>query len=268
MHSNRNTIIKVNQPNYNLSVIVITHNEEKNIVECLQSVAWAKEIIVVDSQSIDRTVELAKKFTEKIFVKEWMGYADAKNFALDNATSEWVLWLDADERVTEELATEIKSIVSDAATDYAGFEVARRAYFLGKWIKHCGWYPGYVVRLFKRVKVRFDDSRVHEKVNIDGAIGRLKHDLLHYTDDTLYHYLIKFNRYTTLAADDLKQAGKRFSLHDIIIRPPFLFIKMYIVRRGFLDGMHGLILSILSANYVFVKYAKLREAEIKSQIAK
>jgi glycosyltransferase involved in cell wall biosynthesis len=258
----------VSTHDYNLSVIIITHNEEKNIEACLQSVVWAREIIVVDSQSTDRTVELAKKFTKKIFVKEWMGYAGAKNFALDNAISEWILWLDADEMVTPELASEIKSIVHHNANDYTGFEVARRAYFLGKWIKHCGWYPGYVMRLFKREDVRFDDSRVHEKVNIIGTIGRLKHDLLHYTDDTLYHYLEKFNRYTTLAAQDMKQSGKRFSLYDIIVRPPFLFFKMYILRRGFLDGMHGFILSILSANYVFVKYAKLREAEIKSQITK
>jgi len=251
---------------YNLSVIVITHNEEKNIEVCLQSVVWAREIIVVDSQSTDRTVELAKTFTKKIFIKEWMGYAGAKNFALDNATFDWILWLDADERVTPELASEIKSIVHNNAYDYTGFEVARRAYFLGKWIKHCGWYPGYVVRLFKRVKVRFNDSRVHEKVDINGTIGRLKHDLLHYTDDTLYHYLEKFNMYTTLAAADMKQAGKRFSLYDIIVRPPFLFFKMYIIRRGFLDGMHGLVLAMLSASYVFVKYAKLRELETVNKL--
>ncbi|MBI5019879.1 MAG: glycosyltransferase family 2 protein [Ignavibacteriales bacterium] len=245
----------------NLSVIVITRNEEKNIEACLQSVAWAKEIIVVDSQSTDRTVELAKKFTKKVFVKEWLGYAGAKNYALDNATSEWILWLDADERVTSELASEIKTIVHNVTNKFTGFEVARRAYFLGKWIKHCGWYPGYVVRLFKREKVRFDDSQVHEKVNIGGATGRLKHDLLHYTDDTLYHYMEKFNRYTTLATRDMKKSGKIFSLYDIIVRPPYLFFKMFILRRGFLDGMHGFILSIMSANYVFVKYAKLREAE-------
>jgi hypothetical protein len=109
---------------------------------------------------------------------------------------------------------------------------------------------------------------VHEKVDIDGAIGRLKHDLLHYTDDTLYHYLVKFNRYTTLAIDDMKKSGKIFSLYDIIVRPPFLFFKMFILRRGFLDGMHGFILSILSANYVFVKYAKLREIEIQPKLEK
>ncbi len=246
---------------FNLSVIVITHNEENNIVECLQSVSWAKEIIVVDSQSTDQTVYLAKQYTDKVFVQEWLGYAGAKNFALDNVTSEWILWVDADERVTEELVIEIKNIVCGTADINTGYEVARRAYFLGKWIKHNGWYPGYVVRLFKRKKVRFDDSRVHEKISIDGTIGRLKHDLLHYTDDTLYHYLEKFNRYTTLAAEDMKQAGKRFSLYDIIVRPPFLFFKMYILRRGFLDGMHGLILAMLSASYVFVKYAKLWELE-------
>jgi glycosyltransferase involved in cell wall biosynthesis len=249
----------VNTQDYNLSVIVITHNEEHNIIECLQSVAWAKEIIVVDSQSTDRTVELAKQFTQKVFVIEWMGYAGAKNFALDKSTSNWVFWLDADERVTPEIASEIQCIVSGNSTSDSGYEVARRAYFLGKWIKHSGWYPGHVVRLFKREKVQFDDSRVHEKVNVKGTVGKLKNDLLHYTDDTLYHYLTKFNRYTTLAAEDMRQAGDRFSFYDVFVRPSFLFFKMYIIRCGFLDGMHGLVLALLSSSYVFVKYAKLWE---------
>lgn len=225
----------------------------------MQSVVWAKEIIVVDSHSTDNTVKLVKKFTEKVFVKEWLGYAGAKNFALDNTTSDWILWLDADERVTPELALEIKRVISEDNDEYMGYEVARRAYFLGKWIKHCGWYPGYVTRLFKRSAVKFNEMRVHEKLEILGKVGRLSSDILHYTDDTLFHYLVKFNRYTTLAAEDLADCGKRSSFFDLLIRPPYLFFKMFFLRGGFLDGMHGFILSLISANYVFVKYAKLRE---------
>ncbi|MDI6767734.1 MAG: glycosyltransferase family 2 protein [Bacteroidota bacterium] len=247
-----------------LSVIVITHNEEHNIVDCLQSVSWANEIIIVDSQSTDRTVDLARQFTQKIFITEWKGFAAAKNLALQRTSNEWVLSLDADERVTPELSLEINRVIIDDSNKFVGFEVARRAYFLGKWIKHCGWYPGYVTRLFKRSAVRFKELRVHEKLEVSGNVGKLKNDILHFTDDTLFQYLEKFNRYTALAAEDLTDRGKRSSFFDLLIRPPYLFIKMFILRRGFLDGMHGFVLSLLSANYVFVKYAKLREKQSAS----
>ncbi|MBI4546851.1 MAG: glycosyltransferase family 2 protein [Ignavibacteriae bacterium] len=256
---------KPQRDRHKLSVIVITFNEERNIVECLQSVSWADEIIVVDANSTDRTVELAKQFTPRVYVKEWLGFAAAKNFALEQAANEWVLWLDADERATPELAGEIQHIIQNSSIIHKAFQVARRAYFLGKWIKHCGWYPGYVVRLFRRESARFNDSRVHEKLEIDGSVGRLKHDLIHYTDHNLFHYFSKFNRYTSLAAQDLWEAGKEFSLYDVLIRPLFLFFKMYILRRGFLDGMHGLILSLLSSAYVFTKYAKLWELQRSSE---
>ncbi len=244
-----------------LSVIVITKNEEHNIVDCLQSVIWANEIIIVDAESKDRTVELARQFTPEVHVREWMGYGPAKNSALDHVTNTWVLWLDADERVSPELAREIRTAIQDQSTLHTVFEVARRAYFLGRWIRHCGWYPGYVVRLFKKNSARFSDSRVHEGLEYTGSVGRLENDLIHYTDDTLYHYFSKFNPYTSLAAADVMDAKRRFSLYDLLVRPPYLFFKMYVLRFGFLDGMPGLILSLLSASYVFMKYAKLWELE-------
>ena len=245
-----------------LSVIIITRNEERNRVECLQSISWADDIIVVDAQSSDRTIELAKQFTQKVFVAEWQGYAKAKQYALQHTRHEWVLWLDADERVVPELALEIQHIISHSRDENSGYEVARRAYFLGKWIRHCGWYPGYVVRLFKKEGARFNSSTVHEKLELHGSIGRMRHDLIHYTDDNLFHYFSKFNRYTTLAAHDLDKNGERFSIKRLIINPMYLFMKMYIIRRGFLDGVHGLVLSLLSASYVFTKYAKLREVQM------
>jgi glycosyltransferase involved in cell wall biosynthesis len=244
-----------------LSVIIITLNEEQNIAECLASVAWADEIIVVDAQSTDATVEIAKRTAQRVFTREWKGFAASKMFALEQATHEWVLWLDADERVTPELAEEIQSIAGTTSGAYDGYEVARRAFFIGKWIKHCGWYPGYVIRLFKKKSVRFTVTNVHEKVECEGSVGKLKNDLLHYTDENLFHYYAKFNRYTSLAAQDVAKAGRTFSLYDLLVRPFFLFFKMYIVRRGFLDGRHGLILSLLSAAYVFTKYAKLWELQ-------
>lgn len=251
----------MNKERQNISVIVITKNEERNIVECLQSVAWADDIVVVDAQSTDRTVELVARFTPHIFIKPWMGYGGAKNFALQHVKHDWVLWLDADERVSPELAGEIQEAISRNADAGGVYEVARRAYFLGKWIKHCGWYPGYVVRLFRKSSASFTDSNVHERVEYSGLARRLQNDLIHFTDDNLFHYFSKFNRYTSLAAQDVLGSHRKFSLYDLLVRPPFLFFKMYVLRLGVLDGMHGLILSLASASYVFTKYAKLWELE-------
>ena len=247
-----------------LTVVTLTLNEENNIVECLQSVAWADQIIVVDSGSADATLTLAKKFTNDIVQIEWKGYGEARNRALDLARGEWILWLDADERVPDELAKEIRATLSTPPAGIAGFDVARRAYFLGKWIRHCGWYPGRIVRLFRRGKARFSETRVHEQLSIDGPVGRLRNDLLHYTDVDLEQYFRKFNKYTTLAAEDLRSRGRSAGLVDLVFRPPFMFFKMYVLRLGFLDGMHGLILCAVSAAYVFVKYAKLWDSRRSS----
>ncbi len=244
---------------YPLSVIIITRNEEHNITDCLQSVKWANDLIVVDAQSSDKTVERARALTEKVFVVAWRGYGEAKNYALQHTQHDWILWLDADERVTTELTNEIQMLLDSPNKQYEAYEVARRAYFIGKWIQHCGWYPGYVVRLFRKDKVKFSTSRVHEKLEFRVEKGRLSQDLLHYTDENLFYYFSKLNRYTSLAAVDLNEQRRKFSLTDLLIKPPFLFVKMYILRRGFLDGMHGLVLSLLSAAYVFIKYAKLWE---------
>lgn len=242
-----------------LSVIVVTKNEEHNIAECLESVKWADEIVVVDAHSADSTVDVAKQFTSKVFVRNWNGYVETKEFALQNTTNEWVLWLDADERVTPELATEIQTVTKNTLTSVHGYKVGRRSYFLGKWIKHCGWYPGYVLRLFKKSKAKFVYSKVHEKVEVQGSVGALRNDILHYTDDTVFHYFAKFNLYTTLAAEDLVDAKQNVSTYDFLVRPIYTFFRMYILRFGLLDGMHGLILSLLSSYYVFVKYIKLLE---------
>lgn len=245
-----------------ISVIVITLNEARNIAACLQSVAWADEIIVVDAQSQDETVAIARTFTGNVFVEPWRGFSGQKNFALEKAQGEWVLWLDADERITPELAAEIRARLADTP-EQSGFEMPRKAFFLGRWIKHCGWYPGHVLRLFRRAAGRFDDHQVHEGLILDGGIGRLVGDIEHYTDDSLEHYMWKFNRYTTLAAEELQARGRRAGIGAILVRPLHTFIKMYIFKRGFLDGSEGLILSLLSANYVAAKYAKTWESRQK-----
>jgi len=243
-----------------VSALVITLNEAANIGACLESLSWAKEIIVVDAQSSDDTVSQAKKITGKVFVRPWEGYAKAKAYALSQCTQEWVLWIDADERVTPELRDEI-IVKLKANPPETGFYIPRLANFLGAWIRHGGWYPGYVLRLFRRDKASFNDQKVHEYVTVNGSTGKLSNHLLHYTDPTLQHYLTKLNNYTSLAAEDLRHRGKKFNLLDLLFRPLWFFFRMYFLKAGFLDGMHGFVLTCFSAVHVTAKYAKLWEME-------
>ncbi|MFA6467392.1 MAG: glycosyltransferase family 2 protein [Bacteroidota bacterium] len=246
-----------------LSVIVITKNESHNIEDCLRSVQWSEDIVLVDAESTDDTVAKAGAYTDRIHIRPWDGFAAAKQYAVQKTKYDWVLWLDADERVMPELAAEIQRIIATDPTQGA-FTVARRAYFLGKWIKHSGWYPGRVARLFRKDRASFNDAAVHEGLTVRGETGVLQHDLLHFTDPNIFHYFAKFNQYTTLAADELEKKEKIFNITDIIIRPWWIFVKMYFLRFGFLDGIQGLLLAIFSSAYVFTKYAKLWER--KSQI--
>jgi glycosyltransferase involved in cell wall biosynthesis len=248
-----------------LSAIVITKNEEGNIRECLESIKWANEIVIVDAGSTDRTVEIAKEYTSKIFNRPWDGYGAAKNYGLSQCTGNWILSLDADERVTSELQKEILSVLSSVHQQVAALSIPRHANFLGTWINHCGWYPGRITRVFRRSAGRFTEAKVHEGLEIQGVVIPLRSDLLHYTDPDLKHYFEKFNRYTSLAAEELTERKKRFSLFKLVVNPLWVFVKMYIFRLGFLDGIPGLILCVLSANYVFTKYAKLWERSVQKE---
>ncbi len=239
-----------------ISAIIITYNEEKNIRRCLSSADWANEIVVVDSGSTDDTKKIASEFTRRIFDIKWEGFGKAKDFAKDKATHRWILSLDADEMVTEDLRKEIqRAIESEEAFD--GYYIPRKSNFLGKWIRHGGWYPDYVLRLFKKDKAKFNHSAVHEKVEVEGKIGYIRHDLLHYTDPNFDHYLGKLNKYTSLGAKELFRKGKRATFMDIVFRPLMVFFKIYFAKKGFLDGLHGLILAFSSAFHVFSKYVKL-----------
>jgi glycosyltransferase involved in cell wall biosynthesis len=245
-----------------LSAIVIAKDEEKHIGDCLASLAFADEtVVLVDSQSADRTREIAGKFTPHVFVQEWKGYAETKRIAAGKARGDWILWIDADERVTPELAGEIKRNLERAPVQ-AAFRVKRKAFFLGKWIRHGGWYPGRVTRLFRKDRGRFNGAAVHEGLVIDGPVGDLNHPLLHYTDESLERYFRKFNEYTELAAREMAERGKPFRAANLFFRPFHLFMKMYVFRFGFLDGMEGFILAVLSAHYVMVKHAKLWERRL------
>ncbi|MDF1544624.1 MAG: glycosyltransferase family 2 protein [bacterium] len=241
-----------------LSVVVITKNEEKNIRRCLDSVKWADEIVVVDSQSTDRTLEFAREYGAKIYSPVWRGFGPAKRSGVDKATSEWVLSLDADEELSAELAEQIQTIVR-SNSDTAGYYVRRKTQFLGRWILHCGWYPDYILRLFRKSAGNVNNAEIHEKVVVKGEIERLSGEILHYSYPDLEHYFRKSNQYTSLGAQQAFDAGRKSGLFALVIKPPVSFITHYLLRGGFLDGIEGFVLSVLSASAVFVKYAKLRE---------
>jgi glycosyltransferase involved in cell wall biosynthesis len=238
-----------------ISAVVITHNEEANIEECLASISWADEIVVVDAMSTDRTCEIARTFTDRVFRRPWEGYVAARRHGIEAARSEWILAIDADERVTPELRAEIETRLRDPEFD--GYLIPRKAYFLGRWIRHCGWYPGRVLRLVRKDRVRVTEKMVHEGMRVDGRVGTLTNDILHYTYRTVEAYFDRFNRYTSLAAKESQLRGKRASLADIVLRPVSQFLKMYVIKLGMLDGLEGFILCAFSASYVFTKYVKI-----------
>ncbi|MCF8240428.1 MAG: glycosyltransferase family 2 protein [Melioribacteraceae bacterium] len=248
---------------HKISSVILAKNEEKNIRRCIESQLKCIDeiVVIVDESSTDKTLEIVKSYKDaKYIITSWKGYAQTKQEGVDGCSNDWIFWIDADEELTDELIDEINDLKNND-TNHSAFSVARRAYFLNKWIKYSGWYPGRVTRLFNRKNALFKILQVHEELDVSGTTGKLKNDLNHFTDPNLEHYYDKFNRYTSLAAIDLRSKNKKFKLVDILIRPTYLFIKMYILRRGFLDGLHGFILAVLSANYVFTKYCKLWELD-------
>ncbi len=241
-----------------LSVVVITHNEEKNIVACLESARFATEIVVLDSGSTDRTVELARQFTDRVLSVAWEGFGRTKNRAVAAASQPWVYVLDADERLTPELRQEIEAVVAaDGPLD--GYRVPRRNFFCGRPIKHLGWYPDYSIRLFRKDKGRFVEREVHESVQVQGQVGTLRHPMLHYTYESLSDFLQRLDRYSTLAARELVKQGKKPRWGELLWRPLLTFVKLYILKAGFLDGRDGYTLAFLYSTYTLVKYAKARE---------
>ncbi|MFH0948844.1 MAG: glycosyltransferase family 2 protein [Elusimicrobiota bacterium] len=240
-----------------ISVSIIAYNEEKNIKRCLESVGWADEILMVDSGSTDATVEIAKKFGAKVFVKEWEGYGAQKNFAIDKARNNWILSIDADEEVSPELQKEIKKIIKNPC-NYAAFKIPRGLIFQGKFLRWGGCYPNYQIRLFHKNKARFNLALVHEKLIVDGKIGFLKGSLIHYSYKDLSDYFERFNRYTTLDAQKRFNNNKKFYFW-YYIQSLLKFFYMYFLRLGFLDGLDGLNWAILSSFYTFVKFQKLKE---------
>jgi glycosyltransferase involved in cell wall biosynthesis len=247
----------------NLSSIVIAKDEERNIGKCIESQIDCIDdiVVIVDEDSSDNTLEIVQSFKDVNYkVINWKGYSKTKEYALKKTKHDWVLWIDADEVLTSELQNELNEL-KNKNIDCSAYKMARKAFFLGKWIKHSGWYPSRVTRLFNKQHSSFNNSDVHENLIVKGNIGVLNSDLEHYTDPNIHHYYEKFNRYTTLAAKELNSCGNSVGFFGLIFRPLFLFIKMFLFKRGFLDGFYGFILAVFSANYVFTKYCKLWEIQ-------
>lgn len=227
---------------------------------CLASVPFANEVLIVDSGSRDDTVEIARRLGARVLEHTWLGFGPQKNFATANAKHDWVLCLDADERLSPELAASIRDVISQEAAPHAcGYAMPRRNRFLGRWLKHGEGYPDWNLRLFDRRRGRWSDDAVHEHVLVDGSVGRLQGDLLHASAESLENYLDKQNRYTTLQAQALHAKGERPRIARMVLSPLFRFLRFYIFRLGFLDGIPGLVHIAIGCGNSFMKYAKLRE---------
>lgn len=243
-----------------VSVIIITKNESQNLRDCLESVRWADEIIVVDSGSSDDTVEIARKYTDKVIYNEWKGYADQKNFALQLAKNEWVLSLDADERVTKNLKNEISNTDLEK---FDGYRIKRDNFFLGKMIKGCGWGNDYQLRLFRKSKTTLTKRLVHEAFQVEGKISNLKSTMMHYSYRNFKDAFDKINYYSTLEAIE-KQNRKKVNAFTILITPVIAFLQHFIIRKGYIDGIYGVFVSILNAYTKLQVQLKIWELKNKS----
>jgi len=241
-----------------VSIVIITYNEKDNVQGALESAAWADEVVVLDSFSTDGTPEICRRFTDKVYQEDWRGFALQKQRAVELANNDWVFVLDADERFTDPLSAEIKTLMN-RGPELAGYRVPGKNHFMGRHIRYGGWYPDYSVRLFDRTRGRFGAREVHESVELDGEAGVLKNPMLHYTYRDVSDYLERMGRYSTLAAIEMHREGRWASAVDLTLRPLFTFFKMYVVKQGMRDGYHGLLLAGLYACYTYAKYAKLWE---------
>lgn len=240
-----------------ISAAIITYNEQSNIARAIESLRCCDEVVVVDSGSVDRTVEIATELGARVIEHPWEGFAIQKNVATKEATHDWVLCIDADESLSEALEAEIWQL-KKCGPSFDAYTVPRLAQYLGRWILHSGWYPDRKIRLYNRSKSTWVGSYVHETVKVNGSVGRLEANLLHYTCDSLVQHLETMNRYTTLAAQQLVAERVDIGWRHLLFDPPWTFLKTYFVKRGFLDGTEGLAIAYMASLYNFVKYAKAR----------
>ncbi|HMP72981.1 MAG TPA: glycosyltransferase family 2 protein [Kiritimatiellia bacterium] len=242
-----------------ITACVTTYNEERNIRRCLDSLAWCDEIVVVDSFSTDATVEICRTYTDRVVQHEWLGYIGQKNLIRKMATHDWLLFVDADEEVSAGLRAEILNTFEGKDDHVYGYEFPRMVYYLGKWIRYGEWYPDIKLRLFHRDHGRSGGQEPHDQVFVTGEVKRLKGVLYHYTYDDIRDHLETVNRFSSITAHEKFKEGERFRWMDFLLRPKIRFFKGYVVKRGFLDGFHGLLIALVSSFGVYVKYAKLWE---------
>jgi glycosyltransferase involved in cell wall biosynthesis len=243
-----------------VTVTIITLNESRHIASAIDSAAWADEILVVDSGSTDDTVSIATAKGVRVMSRTWPGYVDQKNYAASVASNDWIFSLDADERVTPALAAEVRAIVGGNPAERA-FRVPRVTFHLGRWVRTTDFYPDYQTRLYDRRAARWQGKYVHESVAADGPVGQLKNELQHYSYRDLTDHLERINQYSTLAARQMYEGGRRATPIDLLLHPPAAFLRNYVLRGGFADGMAGLTISLVNAYSVLLKFAKLWELQ-------
>ena len=240
-----------------ISATIITHNEERNLPRAIESLRSADQILIVDSGSSDRTVEIARNFGAEVIESRWRGYAQQKNFAAQQASYDWILSIDADESISEALEADIWQL-KKSGPQFDAYTMPRMAQYLGRWIRHSGWYPDRKVRLYDRRKAEWVGDYVHESVKVTGSLGHLESNLLHFTCDSLSEHLKTMDRYTTLAAVQLIDRKQTVTWGRLIFEPPWTFFRTYFLKLGFLDGVEGLAIANMAALYNFLKYAKAR----------
>jgi len=251
-----------------LTVTVITYNEADNIAAALDSVAWADEIIVVDSHSTDGTADIARTKATRVIVREWSGYSEQKNFAADQASHDWVLSMDADERLTPELAGEIRALLQQEPVA-RGYRVRRVSFYLGRWIRSTDWFPDYQLRLYDRRAGRWNGLRIHESFRLtSGTPAQLQGELQHYAYRDISDHLETIDRYTTYAARQMQESGRRAGLLQMAGHPPLAFLRNYLLKGGITDGVPGLVISAMNAYYVFLKFAKLWELQTSIAVSR
>jgi (heptosyl)LPS beta-1,4-glucosyltransferase len=249
-----------------ISASIIVFNEEKHIAALCDTLGWADEIVIVDSNSTDRTVEIARRYTDKVFQHEFKGYKDKHEFADSRTSGDWIFWIDADERVTDALRDSIEAVRRrEQSTLPDGFRIARRTHFLGQFIRHCGWYPDFQMRLYRKGASVWGGIAPHETARVGNNVETLSGELLHFTKDSLSQYLRVMDSYSSLAAEHHVRRGTRVGGLRLFLHPAIAFFRTYFLKQGFRDGVAGLVISTQTAYGVFLKYAKVWEKGVEKQ---
>jgi len=247
-----------------VSVYVLTFNNMRTIERCLRSLHWAEELIIVDSFSTDGTYETCRRYTEQAYQRVWQGHRDQYQYAADLTTRDWIMFVDADEEISPELAEEIRQEMAREEKPFDGFIAYRRTYYLGRWIRRGGWYPDCEIRLYRKDRGKWEGG-LHAKIAVDGRVGSLKNEYLHYTYRDISDQIQTIDRYSAIAVEDVVKSAKTFRLFNLLFNPPFRFFKDYVLKLGFLDGIPGFIIAVSTAYYAFIKHAKLWEYHLGSR---